>query len=164
MFKNFKKIIFTSLLGVCMIFTTLSPTVVHAQSAETESNEVTVTPNVGVSFVSPEDTIETRGTSRPSKVWNIKTEGQYDFSGSSYHQTLYTNYKFKGKTSYKVYVKNTGKSAITVTAKRLTKTYGSTKISAGKTGSFEFSNIKSDTEFYIVFEAGNEYSFSGYVK
>ena len=94
----------------------------------------------------------------------IKTEGQYDFSGSSYHQTLYTNYKFKGKTSYKVYVKNTGKSAITVTAKRLTKTYGSTKISAGKTGSFEFSNIKSDTEFYIVFEAGNEYSFSGYVK
>ena len=32
-----------------------------------------------------------------------------------------------------------------------------------KTGSFEFSNIKSDTEFYIVFE-GNGYSFSGYVK
>ena len=53
MFKNFKKIIFTSLLGVCMIFTTLSPTVVNAQSAETESNEVTVTPNVWVSFVSP---------------------------------------------------------------------------------------------------------------
>ena len=71
--------------------------------------------------------------------------------------------KFIGKTSYKVYVENTGDNPITVTAKRLTKTYGSTKISAGKTGSFEFSNIKSDTEFYIVFE-GNGYSFSGYVK
>lgn len=71
--------------------------------------------------------------------------------------------KFTGKTSYKVYVENTGDNPITVTAKRLTKTYGSTKISAGKTGSFEFSNIKSDTEFYIVFE-GNGYSFSGYVK
>ena len=56
-----------------------------------------------------------------------------------------------------------GDNPITVTAKRLTKTYGSTKISAGKTGSFEFSNIKSDTEFYIVFE-GNGYSFSGHVK
>ena len=163
MFKIFKKVIFTSLLAVSMIFTTMSTTVVHAQSTEAESNEVTVTPNVGVSYVSPEDSIETRGTSRPSKVWNIKDKGQYDFSGSSHYQNLYTNYKFKGKTSYKVYVKNTGDNPITVTAKRLTKTYGSTKISAGKSGSFEFSNIKSDTEFYIVFD-GNEYSFTGYVK
>lgn len=163
MFKIFKKVIFTSLLAVSMIFTMMSTTVVHAQSAEAGSNEVTVTPNVGVSYVSPEDTIETRGTSRPSKVWNIKSKGQYVFSGSSHYQNLYTNYKFTGKTNYKVYVKNTGNNPITVTAKRLTKTYGSTKISAGKTGSFEFSNIKSDTEFYIVFE-GNEYSFSGYVK
>ena len=69
----------------------------------------------------------------------------------------------KDLVRYKVYVENTGDNPITVTAKRLTKTYGSTKISAGKTGSFEFSNIKSDTEFYIVFE-GNGYSFSGHVK
>lgn len=92
-----------------------------------------------------------------------RVKGQYDFAGSSHYQNLYTNYKFTGKTSYKVYVENTGDNPITVTAKRLTKTYGSTKISAGKTGSFEFSNIKSDTEFYIVFE-GNGYSFSGHVK
>ena len=83
MFKIFKKVIFTSLLAVSMIFTMMSTTVVHAQSAEAGSNEVTVMPNVGVSYVSPEDTIETRGTSRPSKVWNIKSKGQYDFSGSS---------------------------------------------------------------------------------
>ena len=94
---------------------------------------------------------------------DLKSKGQYDFAGSSHYQNLYTNYKFTGKTSYKVYVENTGDNPITVTAKRLTKTYGSTKISAGKTGSFEFSNIKSDTEFYIVFE-GNGYSFSGHVK
>ena len=124
MFKIFKKVIFTSLLAVSMIFTMMSTTVVHAQSAEAGSNEVTVTPNVGVSYVSPEDTIETRGTSRPSKVWNIKSKGQYDFSGSSHYQNLYTNYKFTGKTNYKVYVKNTGNNPITVTAKRLTKTYG----------------------------------------
>ena len=49
-----------------MIFTMMSTTVVHAQSVKDGSNEVTVTPNVGVSYVSPEETIETRGTSRPS--------------------------------------------------------------------------------------------------
>lgn len=163
MCKISKKNIFASLLAVSMIFTMMSTTVVHAQSVKDGSNEVTVTPNVGVSYVSPEETIETRGTSRPSKVWNINSKGQYDFAGSSHYQNLYTNYKFTGKTSYKVYVENTGDNPITVTAKRLTKTYGSTKISAGKTGSFEFSNIKSDTEFYIVFE-GNGYSFSGHVK
>ena len=106
MCKISKKNIFASLLAVSMIFTMMSTTVVHAQSVKDGSNEVTVTPNVGVSYVSPEETIETRGTSRPSKVWNIKSKGQYDF---------------------------------------------------------EFSNIKSDTEFYIVFE-GNGYSFSGHVK
>ena len=113
MCKISKKNIFASLLAVSMIFTMMSTTVVHAQSVKDGSNEVTVTPNVGVSYVSPEETIETRGTSRPSKVWNIKSKGQYDFAGSSH--------------------------------------------------SFEFSNIKSDTEFYIVFE-GNGYSFSGHVK
>ena len=75
-----KKSIFASLLAVSMIFTMMSTTVVHAQSVKDGSNEVTVTPNVGVSYVSPEETIETRGTSRPSKVWNIKSKGQYDFS------------------------------------------------------------------------------------
>ena len=51
--KNFKKVIFTSLLAVSMIFTTMSTTVVHAQSTEAESNEIAVTPNVGVSVCFP---------------------------------------------------------------------------------------------------------------
>lgn len=74
MCKISKKNIFASLLAVSMIFTMMSTTVVHAQSVKDGSNEVTVTPNVGVSYVSPEETIETRGTSRPSKVWNIKSK------------------------------------------------------------------------------------------
>ena len=88
MCKISKKNIFASLLAVSMIFTMMSTTVVHAQSVKDGSNEVTVTPNVGVSYVSPEETIETRGTSRPSKVWNIKSKGQYDFAGSC---LLYTS-------------------------------------------------------------------------
>ena len=64
MCKISKKNIFASLLAVSMIFTMMSTTVVHAQSVKDGSNEVTVTPNVGVSYVSPEETIETRGTSK----------------------------------------------------------------------------------------------------
>ena len=59
MCKISKKNIFASLLAVSMIFTMMSTTVVHAQSVKDGSNEVTVTPNVGVSYVSPEETIET---------------------------------------------------------------------------------------------------------
>ncbi len=146
-----------------MMVSTFSSLTVHAQSNILEDDLVVVT-NEGVSFVPPDDEIETRGTAIPTQVWNIRTDGQYDFSGSSHHQTLYTSYKFTGKDNYKVYVKNTGSTAIKVTAKRLLKTYGSVKISAGKTGSFEFSNINDDTEFYIVFEADNNYSFDGYVR
>ena len=57
MCKISKKNIFASLLAVSMIFTMMSTTVVHAQSVKDGSNEVTVTPNVGVSYVSPEETI-----------------------------------------------------------------------------------------------------------
>ena len=149
MCKISKKNIFASLLAVSMIFTMMSTTVVHAQSVKDGSNEVTVIPNVGVSYVSPEETIETRGTSRPSKVWNIKNKGQYDFAGSSHYQNLYTNYKFTGKTSYKVYVENTGDNPITVTAKRLTKTYGSTKISAGKLVLLSFLILKAILSFIL---------------
>ena len=81
-----------------MIFTMMSTTVVHAQSVKDGSNEVTVTPNVGVSYVSPEETIETRGTSRPSKVWNIKSKGAIRFLlVPLIIKSLYTNYKFTGK-------------------------------------------------------------------
>ena len=132
-------------------------------SALSESEDI----NVGVSTVCPDSDIQDdggaqiKGVQRPSKVWNLKTQGKYSFKGSTTSQTLYTNYKFKGKTSYTFYVKNTGKYALTVKAKRLTKTYASTKISAGKSASVTFSDIKSTTEFYMTFEGS---SFEGYIK
>lgn len=103
------------------------------------------------------------GPNRPSDVWNIATKGKYKFGGSTGGQTLYTNFKFKGKTSYSIKVNNTGKNPITVKAKRLTKTYASTKISGGKSAIIEFSNIKKTTEFYITFE-GSGIKFDGFIK
>ncbi|HIS63137.1 MAG TPA: hypothetical protein IAC14_12995 [Candidatus Scybalomonas excrementigallinarum] len=158
--RRFKKNFVISAIALTMFLGTpiLNSTAVKA--ADISGLEVAEQMNIGVSF---EDEIQ-RSVARPTEVWNIATKGQYDFAGSANYQALYTNYKFKGKTSYKVYIKNTGNSAITVKAKRLTKTYATTKISAGKTGSFEFSNIQSDTEFYIVFESNDSYSFEGYIK
>lgn len=149
MFKKVKKFLIVPMMMLTMICV---PMVSHAQEESTQ-------PNIGVSEICPDMTIDTRGTSRPSKVWNIKSSGKYSFAGSANTVTIYTNYKFKGKTEYKVNVKNTGKYALTVKAKTLTKTYGSTKISAGKSGSFTFSNIKSTTEFYLTFE-GSEFTGS----
>lgn len=103
------------------------------------------------------------GVSRPSSVWDISKKGQYDFAGSSKSQTLYSNYSFKGKTSYTVKINNTGSNPITVKAKRLTKTYASTKVSGGKSATIQFSNIEKTTEFYVTFD-GTYISFNGYVK
>ena len=151
----------------------LAPAVTYADEADEENICVSVQYNdenipeeeqinLGVSDVCPDDEgAQVQSVSRPTKVWNIKTKGKYNFSGDPGSQTLYTNYKFKGKTSYTFYVKNTGKYAMTVKAKRLTKTYASTKISSGKSASVTFSNIKSDTEFYLTFSGS---SFSGYIK
>lgn len=118
---------------------------------------------VGLVNESPFSGIVTYGTSRPSDVWNISNKGQYDFAGSTHSQTLYTNYKFKGKSSYTMKINNTGNNPVTVKAKRLLKTYATTKVSAGKSATVQFSNIQSDTEFYIVFE-GSLIKFNGYIK
>lgn len=151
MLKKVKRML---VLPMMMLVMVLTPLVSHAQEEMTQ-------PNIGVSEISPDMRDNEKGASRPSNVWNIKTKGRYNFSGSANTVTIYTNYKFNGKTSYKVSVKNTGKYPLTVKAKTLTKTYGSTKISAGKKGEFTFSNIKSTTAFYVTFE-GSE--FNGYVE
>lgn len=146
MLRKMKKILVLPMLMFTMIFT---PMVTHAQ-------EMTQ-PNIGVSETSPEE----RGTNRPKKVWDISSKGKYEFGGSSNNITIYSNYSFKGKTSYSVYVKNTGNHSITVKAKTFLKTYAKKKISAGKTATFKVTDIKKDTEFYLVFE-GSE--FSGHIK
>ena len=106
---------------------------------------------------------DVNGNQRPTSVWNVAKKGKYNMSGTCGYTTLYSNYKFKGKTSYTIYIKNNGSSTIKVKAKRLTKTYGTTSIGAGKSGRITFSSIKKATEFYVTFNGyGN--SFEGYIK
>lgn len=159
--KKIRKAICTVALGVMMTISVMSTTMVYAAS----EGENFVVSNEGVSFEEPgifND--DARGVNYPEKVWNVKKKGKYSFKGSSYYKALYTNYEFTGKTSYKVYVKNTGKSEITVKAMRVGKTYAFTTIAAGKTGSFEFSGITSSKSFVLYFNSKSEYSFSGYIQ
>lgn len=97
----------------------------------------------------------------PSDVWNISSSGRYNFSGSSNTVNVYTNYKFNGKSSYTIYVKNTGDYQLTVKAKTRLKTYKKTIIAPGKSVTLKLSDMKSSTEFYILFR-GSE--FSGYIE
>lgn len=115
----------------------------------------------GVSPISPET--ETRTTSRPSSVWDVSSSGKYTFSGTSYYQTLYTNYKFKGKTSYTIYVYNGSSYNMTVKAKTLLTTYAKTTVGPGESATLSLSGMDKSTEFYITFD-GDYMDFSGYIK
>lgn len=157
--KQKSRMIIVTILVLLLIFA-VSPLSVHAQDTSVEPE------NVGVTTVCPEETpdseIQTRSTGRPSKVWNLKEKGRYNFKGTIKNAgtTLYTDYKFNGKTKYSFFVKNTGKSLLTVKAKRLTHTYTTQRIKAGESAIISFFNIKASTEFYLVFSGS---SFSGYI-
>lgn len=135
--------------------------VAHASELNDAEYTTVAQTNVGVSEVCPEYTA--RGTSRPSNTWEINKSGQYNFSGSSYYQTLYTNWKFKGKSAYTIKVNNTGSGTITVKAKTLFTTYAQTKVGAGKSATLNLSGMNSKTAFYLTFD-GSNFSFKGYIK
>lgn len=163
--KYFKKFTTVPLLFALMVTASSVPMTTTTYAADAV---ITSQPNVGVSITCPDDSgrITTRGVSKPSKTWDVSSDGEYDFSGTSTYPTLYTNYKFYGQTGYTVYVENTGKYSITVKAKAGTKTYASSTIAAGDDGSFTFSDIKADKEFYLSFDGAgdNSFSFSGYIE
>lgn len=100
----------------------------------------------------------------PSSAIDLSTHGIYNFQGQSYYDTLYTQYKFYGKTSYQIYVVNNGSTTLTVKAKTLTKTYGSTTIAVGTSGTISLSGMDSDTKFYIAFTSDYNTNVTGYIQ
>ena len=161
---------------ILLLTATVIPSTVSASTEEIEDPSVKVTitdnedsstevyPDMGISSVCPDSTIQPYSTTIPSKIWNIKTKGKYNFSGSQSGDKVinYTKYKFKGKTSYTIKVRNNGPMTLTVKALRKAKTYATTRISKGKTATIQFSNIKATTEFWISVQG--ECSFKGYIQ
>lgn len=124
-----------------MFFICLTPTVSYAQNGEGDVNLTDL--------------------GRPEKVWNIASSGRYTFGGVCYNSTIYTNYKFKGKSSYTVHVENDGTEDLTIKVRTLAKVYKSITISEGSMTSFTVSGMDSSTEFYITFRGS---SFDGYIQ
>jgi hypothetical protein len=58
----------------------------------------------GLSEFVPFETPLIRGTSVPSSVWNLSTQGTYNMSGQSTNTTLYTDYLFKGTSTMNIWV------------------------------------------------------------
>ena len=102
--------------------------------------------------------ITIQGDKRPKKVWNIIDCDAYEFRGSAFNTTIYTEYKFTGKTSYSIDINNYGGGTLTVKAKSLTKTYAQTQLGSLSSTTLELSGMKEDAEFYLVFQGS---SFSG---
>ncbi|HIR52261.1 MAG TPA: hypothetical protein IAB39_02495 [Candidatus Onthovicinus excrementipullorum] len=93
---------FKKLLSTLLAVAILSVSCVTMASAATNEN-------VGVSEVPPityESEIVPFGVSKPSKNWNLSSQGRYNFSGNSYGQDLYSNYNLTGVNKVKIYVKN----------------------------------------------------------
>lgn len=136
-------------------------------SANPLASENTVLYNVGKTI--PEitsDDLDTYATSKPSKenIWNIKTKGQYPFSGNATGSTLYTNYWLTGKTSYTVYtINNHSSKALKITPVSSTGgIFKGTTVPANARQQYTFSVNKTSEKIYLKFSAPSD--FDGYIK
>jgi len=120
---------------------------------------VSVDGNYGVGFEIPGTGVSVLSLGKPTEIWDISTES-YDFGGEADISTLYTNYKFNGKTSYTITVTNDHTKPLTV--KCIGAKGGSKKVKAGDTTSFTVTTKDKKTTFYISFSAPSD--FSGTVK
>lgn len=141
---------------------------------EESSEFVDIVENIGVSTVQPsvsEVSVENGmvspySTSTPTERWNLANKGQYDFSGSAGHSTLFSNYLFTGKNKVTIYVENNHPTAtLTVKLRDLKSWFNfsvwSENVKPGK--SVEKSvDVDSSKDYFLQFEAPSR--FSGYIR
>lgn len=110
--------------------------------------------NFGVGFEEPSKDL--RDISSPTTTWDISKSGTYNFYGEAERSTLYTNYKFKGKTSYTITVKN--KHATKTLKVKCSGSLTSTKVKPGKTETIKITKKNASETFYISFSAPSNFS------
>lgn len=117
------------------------------------TKDTTEPPLYGVTTESPIDFgVSTYGTSKPTKIWNLSTQGYYSFSGWNFGDPLYSEYKFTGVSRVKITCKNTYSSKLTV--KLLKEQFGvdfSVSTQTLKANSYlEWHATVEPTRFYIL--------------
>ena len=123
-----------------------------------------------VSTAPPVEQTETRGTFPPEQLFgthDLSGGGQYSFAGNTYGGTLYTDYRFKGKTTYMVKLTQVS-SPLTVSvykdgflADPPTYITSFTFTSSGAIMSFGASST--NDEFWLKFTSNQNCNFAGYV-
>lgn len=124
---------------------------------------------VGVSYAEPFGKASglERGQSYPTVVKPLTST--YSMSGDvNYGADLYTNYRFTGKTSYHIFVKNTGKNTISVMAYKYSR-WGSDELLRsedvlyGGAWSFSVDVPSKDDQIYLYFRNYDNlhYKFTG---
>lgn len=113
--------------------------------------------NSGVGYKAP--IAEFRSIYRPSEVWNINEKGAYNFSGSAQGSTLYTNYKFRGKTSYNISVQNSSNKTLKVINHG---GKGSINVKPNESASFTVTTKDNTHTFYLSFSGPS--NFNGTIK
>lgn len=130
--------------------------------ADAEDNLGDSAENIGVTelplYEINDSQIQDRGASKPTVLWDISKKGQYSFKGTSTSGTIYTSYKFTGKSSYVLYIKNSGNTPLAITVKGDSTTVTKRTMETGKSGYLVFETNK---PFYVAFKGA---SFSGYIK
>ncbi|MCX8007137.1 MAG: hypothetical protein N3B11_03365 [Coriobacteriia bacterium] len=107
------------------------------------------------------------GLDVPSSVWNLATQGQYNFSGVAEISDLYSNYLFTGVSSAKIYCQNkrTDKN-LTVKLIRDDPVFDTTvsTVYVPKNGSstWTVTGLSTSNKYYLKFYAPS--NFSGYIK
>lgn len=128
--------------------------------------------NVGVNEVGPgvgdPNEIVPFGTSKPTSVWNLSTQGRYGFAGSSSSMaTLYTNYLITGKSSFTINVRNYHSTPLVVKLKRkdaiIDNTLGTYTVKRFTTSQDDLNvtwNVNSSSNYYLDFEGPSDFSGS----
>lgn len=124
--------------------------------------------NIGVNETGPgENLIVPYGVSKPTSIWNLAKKGRYFFSGTNNSAgSLYTNYLFTGKSTFKISVKNTDHQVGTkfkvkkkgkIFDKQIGKTY---VVKQGKSGQITIKKLDKSSKYYIEFVGPTKFNGS----
>lgn len=159
---TFSVSVFASAESVDSIVEEIDVVSFEAQDFETQEN-------VGVSAL--EETVEVTpyGVLKPSSssVWNLYTQGRYDFSGNATGSDLYTNYYLTGKSSVKIVITNhSSKNNLEVSFMQLNTFLDTTiknyTVTPGATLTAYPPTISSSEKYYLLFKGPS--NFSGYIE
>lgn len=92
---------------------------------------------------------------KPTHVWDLSSDGRYDFYGDASNNDLYTNYNFTGVSKMKVYIKNTGSGTLTVWFFKKGDLFAANtiKVNEGSETTVNMGSLSSTTQYVFKFDA-----------